>query len=523
MSETPKQAARRLAKPWIAQGYMPEALHVYKYPDGRPWYWRIRAKRADTGEKIIRPMRLNGHGYELREPTFENGKPLYNLDLIAKNPDADVDVVEGEKAADALVKLGAVATTSGGADSAGSADWTPLRGRTVRLWSDNDDAGKAYVSRVAVKLLELDCKVSVIDIDQLGLPPKGDAADWVQARQSVTLADLEALPRMTSFPATANAMLADPERPRLSVVTILGLVNAKLPTPVPLLAPWLITQGLTLVHAWRGTGKTHFSLGVAYAVATAGTFLRWHAPRPHPVLFIDGEMPAVALQQRMRAILEADERDLDIDENMLRFLTPDLLNGAPPDLADAADQEELQVVIDNCSPSLIVVDNISTLVRSGGAENDAEAWLPVQGWALGLRRQGRAALLIHHTGKSGAQRGTSKREDVLDTVICLKRPIPYSPADGARFIVEFEKARYLHGIDTASFEAQLSTGKAGKQIWTTRDIEDATLERVVDLRRGGLRPGEIAKELGVNKSTVSRALKKARELGLVLIDGGKEG
>jgi hypothetical protein len=57
---------------------------------------------------------------------------------------------------------------------------------------------------------------------------------------------------------------------------------------------------------------------------------------------------------------------------------------------------------------VVFVDNISTLVRSG-KENEAEGWLPVQSWVLRHRRAGRAVVLLHHAGKGGAQRGTSRR------------------------------------------------------------------------------------------------------------------
>jgi putative DNA primase/helicase len=36
-------------------------------------------------------------------------------------------------------------------------------------------------------------------------------------------------------------------------------------------------------------------------------------------------------------------------------------------------------------------------------------------------------LIVHHTGKGGEQRGTSRREDVLDTSISLRRPADYAP------------------------------------------------------------------------------------------------
>ena len=74
MAETPKQAAKRIAKSSIRGEWKPEALHSYIGEDGAPLYWRIRA-RLDNGEKWIRPMRPCGHGYELGEPEFPAGYP----------------------------------------------------------------------------------------------------------------------------------------------------------------------------------------------------------------------------------------------------------------------------------------------------------------------------------------------------------------------------------------------------------------------------------------------------------------
>ncbi|HRH79462.1 MAG TPA: DUF927 domain-containing protein [Thiobacillaceae bacterium] len=195
-SETPKQAARRLAASALRNGFKPQALHEYHGQDGAPLFWRIRLKHPDTGEKWIRPMKLNGQGYTLGEPEFPNGKPLYHLDELAARPTNDVYVVEGETCADDLAKAGLLATTSGGADSAGKADWTILAGRTVTLWPDNDEAGRHYAEAVAEILRGLGCTVRMIDVAALYLPPKGDAVDWLEAHSDATGEDIAALPRM---------------------------------------------------------------------------------------------------------------------------------------------------------------------------------------------------------------------------------------------------------------------------------------------------------------------------------------
>ena len=66
----------------------------------------------------------------------------------------------------------------------------------------------------------------------------------------------------------------------------------------------------------------------------------------------------------------------------------------------------------------MILDNLSALCVSG-KENEGESWLPVQRWALRLRQRGISVLFVHHAGKGGAQRGTSRREDLLDVVINL--------------------------------------------------------------------------------------------------------
>lgn len=182
-SKTPEEAAQRLSASAIRDGYEPEALHTYTYPDGGVWYWRVRLKHRDTQEKWIRPLRRNGVGYELLEPDFPDGKPLYRLHELAARPGDSVIVVEGEWCTDALAKVGVLATTSGAADSAAKADWRPLAGRGVRVWPDNDEPGRRYADAVTDALLPLGCAVRVIDVEELGLPEKGDAVDcWPRTR-----------------------------------------------------------------------------------------------------------------------------------------------------------------------------------------------------------------------------------------------------------------------------------------------------------------------------------------------------
>ncbi len=206
--ETPKAAARRLASGAIRQGYEPTGLHTYTDQHGEAIYWRIRAKHAD-GEKWIRPMKREGEGFALGEPSFPKGKPLYRLHRIAADPSTQVWIAEGEQKADALEKLGMLATTSGGASSAESADWKPLAGRDCVLWPDNDEPGRLYAEAVRQRLTGLGARVSIVDSAALGFSEKGDAVDWLGSHQSATRADIEALPRAGGASSAESPAEAD--------------------------------------------------------------------------------------------------------------------------------------------------------------------------------------------------------------------------------------------------------------------------------------------------------------------------
>ena len=286
-----------------------------------------------------------------------------------------------------------------------------------------------------------------------------------------------------------------------------SFLKMDIPPRTCIMSPWLPSSGLTQVYAYRGVGKTFFALNVAYAVATGGDFLGWKCPTPKRVLYIDGEMPASDMQARLKLIKGEDQ----IISHNFKLITPDLQDIITPNLANYESQQEIESY--TCEADLIVVDNISTLCRTG-KENDSDNWTPVQQWALKMRSEGRSVLFIHHANKSGTQRGTSGREDVLDTVIALKKPTGGSPTEGANFEVHFEKNRGFAGTDAQAFYAKLFIDNC-EQKWSRESISDSSFNRCIEMAKNGVTRTEISTKLGIHKSNVSRHLKKAREEGLL--------
>jgi putative DNA primase/helicase len=264
------------------------------------------------------------------------------------------------------------------------------------------------------------------------------------------------------------------------------------------LEPIIPEKGLVMLYGARGAGKTHVALGIGHAVATGSAFLRWRAQAPRRVLLIDGEMPTSDLRERLRQVAAAAERPAA--RGMFEVLSADRVPRGIGNLGSPVVQAELDPWLDGVE--LLILDNLSSLT-AGLRENDSDAWSPIQEWLLRLRRRGLSVLIVHHAGKRGEQRGTSRREDVLDTSLSLRRPSDYTPAQGARFEVHIEKGRGLHGEDAKPFEARLDL-RAGKTAWSMKDVEDATRLRVAALLAAGMSVREIAEEIGIAKSVAHR-------------------
>lgn len=290
-----------------------------------------------------------------------------------------------------------------------------------------------------------------------------------------------------------------PQPTTISAITATALLAAKIPERRLILAPWLPEKGLAMIYAPRGVGKTFLALSTAYAIASGGSVLGWTVSTGVPVLYVDGEMPLQSLQHRLRGIIAGSDTRIKQGED-LRILSAD---SSPDGLPDLSTHDGQKVILDNLGPAKVVImDNLSTL--TGARENESDDWLSMQRFLLSLRRRGIAVVLVHHAGRNGHARGTSRREDILDTVVSLKRPDDYEPNHGARFVVDFEKARGFSGEDAAPIEATLVIDPMGDAVtWKFGPPRDA-YGRAMEMFSDGRAVADVVAELGIPRSTAFR-------------------
>ena len=158
----------------------PTATWTYRDARGRTLFHVVRFDPPGERKQILPRVwgTLNGRtGWNWRHPATP--RPLYGLDRLAACPDAPVVVVEGEKAADAAAKFlpdHVVITWAAGSNATDAADWSPLKGRRVWIWPDNDEPGRKAAEAIGDALLELAESVLMVDVPAV-LPEGWDLAD----------------------------------------------------------------------------------------------------------------------------------------------------------------------------------------------------------------------------------------------------------------------------------------------------------------------------------------------------------
>lgn len=322
-------------------------------------------------------------------------------------------------------------------------------------------------------------------------------------------ADLDALvPMVAQLKDLTQSTPPNGELPSTGLVSALleykELVTLELPERKRYV-PWLPEGGNVMVYGHRGIGKTFFELSLTASLVTGTPFLKWPISESVGVLYIDGEMQLDELRARMTSLLSEPPKA------PLRFLSSEMVyHQLHRDLilSSEAVRNEVMTILD-AHPEIrvLIFDNISCLF-AGLDEDKKRDWEPIAGWLIRLRHRGLATVLVHHAGKGGQQRGTSGREDALDTVIALSRPATHEAKDGCHFEVKFEKCRSVKGDAVGPLDVKL-VEKDGLLTWAHTDLEISKEDQVRDLVAEGLTSNaEIAEALGITRAYVWKLRKK---------------
>jgi hypothetical protein len=320
-------------------------------------------------------------------------------------------------------------------------------------------------------------------LETLGVEPAPDkAAEWVTAISTAFLTPIE-----------------------------IGKLN--LPKRQPIMGTWFLEGDLGFIYGPRGLGKTWLAMLLGRSISDGKAIGPWTATEARKVLYVDGEMAVDASLERAEKMGQGREDNFFLLHHEPLFL----LTGKVLNLTSLEAQAALTGACLSHGISVLILDNISCLLTL--KENESDAWgervLP---WLLELRRHRIAVIFVHHAGRNGLMRGTSKREDAAFWSIKLSEAKGEDNREGASFVATFDKNRNATNEETPSLLWHFEPQRDGSILpkWTTL----TPLQIFVGLVEDGLKScGDIAQEMNVSKGTVSKLAKRAALEGHIAIDG----
>ena len=518
---------------------MPTLEQEWEYKDeqGDTLFVKRRFKVDTEKGKTYSLHKVDAAGRRQGSMTGARIVPYRLPELInAREAGRAIYLVEGEKAADALISIGAIATTSHAGASHWPADITQyFTDAVVIVVPDCDAPGWKYAKRVVEALLPVAKAIRVLDFN---LPELGDDAyEWVQdGGDRAKLAELaKALPVITTIDQVVTPEWIVP-RETVEPITLDPLPEEEPPILVPrqLLnieawddiedepVEWLIQDVLpkkafAALYGPPGSYKSFVALDIAEAVATGRAWMGREVQAAGAVLYIAGEgfggigarIKACKMHNKTQAGAEIYVIRAAIN---LRSSTEDfdLLMLSIKDLMEKTGVQFELVQID-------------TLARAfgGGNENDSSDMGAFIHNAGRIQRMlGCAMMILHHSGKDATKglRGHSSLLGAVDTQLELLKidavPNPSGPIAGSGILTISKQKDGQDGVrigfEMVKIEIQSSQlGIAEAQISLAVRASDEAIQQEMQAQAVN-REGKPRK-LQENQQTALNAIHKALE------------
>jgi putative DNA primase/helicase len=373
---------------------------------------KVKAKKLRydvNGEKSYLPW-----DEERKKHKMPKSRILYNLPGIALSE--RVILVEGEKCAQALIDKGICATTAmGGANTdINKTDWSPLKGKHIIIWPDNDEVGKEYAEKVANFLkTKLVKSIAILNI------PADKRDKWDSANAIEDGYDAEEF-----ISKAAKTIVYSRKRTPLLKTKILR--SDKSPIAEDIISPRILTpNGFMVFGGAPKVGKSDFLLSWMAHTAAGIPFLDMTPARPLKICFLQTEVDYDYLRERINTIILDESLWELVEENL--SLTPkvDIL------LNEQGVEELIEDIKDHFQDDkvdIIVIDPLYDVFDSNGSdlgENDntlMKFFLKNRIEYLCDQINPKAGIIVaHHTRKTTKAAFEEAPFDALAGASCIRR------------------------------------------------------------------------------------------------------
>ena len=385
--------------------------------EGRPPVVATYRYLDDNGKLLAEKLRRADKSFTWRQPDPRHGwvynrKGVPNRLYVGGELAGAVFVCEGEKDVDTLHRLGYNAAS--GADGAGPGKWRKeyteqLRGRTVCVFTDNDEVGRAYAAETCNALHGAASSVQLLDIATVWpeIPEHGDVSDLVAALGAERACELIGQ-MIVSAPEWEPQGVPQAEDPLLALFkTLEDFPEEEAEWLIP---GWIPAGQISVIAADGGIGKTTLWCHIIAALSNGSTcildppgFIR----EPMRITFLTTED---SVRKKLRKKLRLAGAD------MKNIITPDFAGDRSGLLHKLKfGSQEMDKVLRHFHPALCIFDPVQGFtppkVNMGSRNEMRDCMAPLIAIGEDINT---TALIVCHTNKRKGAYGRDRIADSAD-------------------------------------------------------------------------------------------------------------
>ena len=315
-----------------------------------------------------------------------------------------------------------------------------------------------------------------------------------------------------------------PETPQgLTTLTLNQFVAKTYPPITYYMYPIISNECLGMIFALPGKGKTLFALELAWRCSQGLDFMDWkfnNMIKPPPVLYVEGEMSATQVQDRVSSMVERDRglKDFDLDNFYIA-----VLKEQPNESYQKLKTPEGRLNVQNSADEIykktgkkpiIFLDNVRFLMGNFN-EKEGQDWIDFVLWLATLRAKGYSTYFLHHAVNTGEKAsGSGYQDSNLDVNIKLSQPDENSATDHSsdhftQIQFEFKKMRENVIGQMTPFIMVVDRNKGS---WSKFPVLNKTERKIKSM----LDSGKSAKDIinpekeGMSKANVHKTINKLK-------------
>ena len=324
-------------------------------------------------------------------------------------------------------------------------------------------------------------------------------------------------------PVTVEDQKDKSEPPQgLTTLTLNQFVQREYPPILYYMYPIISNECLGMIFALPGKGKTLFAMELAWRCSQGLDFMDYKfndMVKPPPVLYVEGEMSASQIQDRINKMIDRDKDKVKDLDNFHIAVLKEQPNESYQKLKTPEGRLNVELAADQIfkktgKKPIIFLDNIRFLMGNFN-EKEGQDWIDFVLWLATLRAKGYSTYFLHHAVNTGEKAsGSGYQDSNLDVNIKLSQPeessaTDHNPDHFTQIQFEFKKMRENVIGQMTPFIMVVDRNKGTWSKFPVLNKTERKIKSMLDSGKGAKDIIDPEKE-GMSKANVHKTINKLK-------------